>query len=111
MPPISNAASETISDAAVIRVTAHATAELDAILDRRQADTGPESRRNRARLLLAQSGHTCFWGGSVIAGLPDTPLRVSVAESCKYRGVDFLDFLRSGETDIATFARPHRNAE
>jgi hypothetical protein len=36
---------------------------------------------------------------------------LSVAESCKYRGVDFLDFLRSGETDIATFALPRRNGE
>ena len=29
---------------------------------------------------------------------------LSVSETCKYRGIDFLDFLRSGERDVATFA-------
>lgn len=30
---------------------------------------------------------------------------LSIAESCRYRGVDFLDFLRSGEKDIEVFAQ------
>ena len=29
---------------------------------------------------------------------------LSVCETCKYRGLDFLDFLRSGEKDIDTYA-------
>ena len=29
----------------------------------------------------------------------------SVAETCEYRGIDFLDFLRSGERDVYAFAR------
>ena len=45
-------------------------------------------------------------GSSTKKGVEEYLTLLSVAESCKYRGVDFLDFLRSGETDIATFARP-----
>ena len=29
---------------------------------------------------------------------------LSICETCDYQGLDFLDFLRSGETDIAVFA-------
>ena len=47
-------------------------------------------------------------GSSTKKGIEEYLTLLSVAESCKYRGVDFLDFLRSGETDIATFARPLR---
>ena len=50
-------------------------------------------------------------GSSTRKGVEEYLTLLSVAESCKYRGVDFLDFLRSGETDIATFARPRRNAK
>jgi predicted RecB family nuclease len=48
-------------------------------------------------------------GSSTKKGIEEYLTLLSVAESCKYRGVDFLDFLRSGETDIATFARPLRS--
>jgi hypothetical protein len=47
-------------------------------------------------------------GTSTKKGIEEYLTLLSVAESCKYRGVDFLDFLRSGETDIAAFARPLR---
>lgn len=47
-------------------------------------------------------------GSSTKKGIEEYLTLLSVAESCKYRAVDFLDFLRSGETDIATFARPHQ---
>lgn len=33
---------------------------------------------------------------------------LSVCQTCKYMGVDFLDFLRSGETDIHAFAESRR---
>src|SRR5215469_616135 len=33
---------------------------------------------------------------------------LSVCQTCKYMGVDFLDFLRSGEKDIRTFAENRR---
>ena len=29
---------------------------------------------------------------------------LSVAETCEYRGIDFLDFLRSGKWDVYAFA-------
>ena len=30
---------------------------------------------------------------------------LTVAQTCEYQGLDFLDFLRSGEKDVETFAR------
>jgi len=33
---------------------------------------------------------------------------LSVCQTCKYTGVDFLDFLRSGEKDIRAFAQSRR---
>jgi len=33
---------------------------------------------------------------------------LSICQTCKYQGLDFLDFLRSGETNIEVFARAKR---
>ena len=38
------------------------------------------------------------------AGLRDYLVLLSICETCNYQGLDFLGFLRSGETDIAAFA-------
>jgi hypothetical protein len=38
------------------------------------------------------------------AGLRDYLLLLNICETCNYQGLDFLAFLRSGETDIAVFA-------
>ena len=37
-------------------------------------------------------------------GLSDYLILLSLCETCKYRGVDFLDFLRSGSKDVNGFA-------
>jgi hypothetical protein len=44
-------------------------------------------------------------GGSNETGIRDYLVLLSVCQTCKYQGVDFLDFLRSGETDISVFAQ------
>ncbi len=41
-------------------------------------------------------------------GLRDYLILLSVCETCKYMGVDFLDFLRSGEKDVHAFAKSRR---
>jgi hypothetical protein len=41
-------------------------------------------------------------------GLRDYLVLLSLCETCKYIGVDFLDFLRSGEKDIHAFAQSRR---
>jgi len=41
-------------------------------------------------------------------GLRDYLILLSICETCKYMGVDFLDFLRSGEQDIHAFAESRR---
>ena len=42
-------------------------------------------------------------GGSTVNGTEAYLTLLSVCETCKYQGSDFLDFLRSGETDIEAF--------
>jgi hypothetical protein len=41
-------------------------------------------------------------------GLRDYLVVLSVCETCKYMGVDFLDFLRSGRKDLPAFANSQR---
>jgi hypothetical protein len=41
-------------------------------------------------------------------GIKEYLVLLSVCQTCKYMGVDFLDFLRSGEKDIHTFAESRR---
>lgn len=47
-------------------------------------------------------------GSSTQKGLEDYLVLLSVCQTCKYMGVDFLDFLRSGEKDIHAFAESRR---
>jgi len=41
-------------------------------------------------------------------GIRDYLVLLSICQTCKYRGLDFLDFLRSGEKDIEVFAETRR---
>ncbi|MGO9584837.1 MAG: IS66 family transposase [Limisphaerales bacterium] len=47
-------------------------------------------------------------GSSTEKGLEEYLTLLSICETCKYMGVDFLDFLRSGEKDIHAFAESRR---
>jgi len=47
-------------------------------------------------------------GLSTPKGIEDYLILLSVCQTCKYMGVDFLDFLRSGEKDIHAFAESKR---
>lgn len=49
-----------------------------------------------------------FGGHSTEKGIKEYLILLSVCQSCKYMGVDFLDFLRSGEKDIHAFAESRR---
>src|ERR1700732_394149 len=48
-------------------------------------------------------------GLSTPKGIEEYLILLSVCQTCKYSGLDFLGFLRSGETDISTFAASQRN--
>jgi hypothetical protein len=48
-------------------------------------------------------------GLSTSKGIEEYLILLSVCQTCKYSGVDFLDFLRSGEIDIATFVANQQN--
>ena len=43
-------------------------------------------------------------GTSTKKGVEEYLTLLTVAQSCEYSGIDFLDFLRSGERDIERFA-------
>ncbi|MCX7239802.1 MAG: transposase [Burkholderiales bacterium] len=43
-------------------------------------------------------------GSSSRKGVDEYLTLLSVAETCEYRGIDFLNFLRSEERDVETFA-------
>ena len=47
-------------------------------------------------------------GLSTPTGIEEYLILLSVCQTCKYMGVDFLDFLRSGEKDIHAFAENQR---
>lgn len=47
-------------------------------------------------------------GLSTASGIESYLILLSVCQTCKYRGVDFLDFVRSGAVDIDTFAEARR---
>ena len=40
-------------------------------------------------------------------GTPKGPSLLSISETCKYKGIGFLDFLTSGEIDVEAFAAVH----
>jgi predicted RecB family nuclease len=50
-------------------------------------------------------------GSSTKKGVDEYVTLLSVSETCKYRGIDFLDFLRSGERDVAMFASSRHRSE
>jgi hypothetical protein len=47
-------------------------------------------------------------GSSTVGGLAEYLILLSICQTCKYVGVEFLDFLRSGEKDIHAFVQSRR---
>lgn len=47
-------------------------------------------------------------GSSTAKGLDSYLVLLSICQTCKYQGLDFLDFMRSGEKDIEAFAASKR---
>jgi hypothetical protein len=47
-------------------------------------------------------------GRTTEKGLHDFLILLSICETCKYKNVDFLEFLRSGSKNVDDFARTHR---
>jgi hypothetical protein len=47
-------------------------------------------------------------GSSSKKGVDEYLTLLTVAQTCEYQGLDFLDFLRSREMDVETFSRRRR---
>ncbi|MFM1841355.1 MAG: hypothetical protein RLZZ490_86, partial [Cyanobacteriota bacterium] len=46
-------------------------------------------------------------GGFTESGNKQYLILLSIYETCVYKNINFLDFLRSGETDFDTFKKNH----
>ena len=68
-------------------------------------DDVPWNNNNAEHAVKAFASLRRVIGGSATEkGLRDFLILLSIRESCKYKNVDFLDFMRSGSTDIDEFA-------
>jgi len=72
-------------------------------------DEVPWNNNNAEHAIKAFAGlRDVISGTSTKKGVDEYLTLLSVAQTCEYQGIDFLDFLRTGETDIETFARNRR---
>ena len=75
------------------------------------ADSGSQcqpSSREPAPSLKRQEGRQTaehHWRESSPKGIQEYLVLLSISETCKYRGLSFLDFLRSGEMEVDAFGR------
>jgi hypothetical protein len=53
-------------------------------------------------------GRRAIEGLSTPKGIEEHLILLSVCQTCKYSGLDFLRFLRSGETDVGAFGKLDR---
>lgn len=44
-------------------------------------------------------------GTSSVKGIREYLVLLSICQTCKYRGLDFLEFIRCGEKDVDRYAR------
>ncbi len=49
-----------------------------------------------------------FQGAPSAKSMSEYLVLLSICETCRFRGIDFLDFLRSGERDVEAFAKSKR---
>ena len=67
-----------------------------------------DSRRGEHALRAFVWFRETLEGSSSETSLDKYVMLLSVCQTCKYMGMDFLDFLRSGEKDIHAFAEGRR---
>jgi hypothetical protein len=72
-------------------------------------DGVPWNNNNAEHAIKAVVGlRNVIGGSSSEKGMGDYLTLLSICETCKCRGVSFLDFLRSGETDVEKIAKRGR---
>ena len=72
-------------------------------------DGVPWNNNNAEHAIKAFSALRDVIGGlSTVKGTEDYLTLLSICETCEYQGLDFLDFLRSGEKDVHAFAETRR---
>jgi hypothetical protein len=74
-----------------------------------QYDGVPWNNNNAEHVIKAFAAlRESLKGSSTQKGLEEYLILLSICQTCKYRGLDFLDFLRSGEKDIEVFEQSKR---
>lgn len=72
-------------------------------------DGVPWNNNNAEHAIKAFASLRRWLGGtSTDRGIRDYLTLLSISETCKYKGISFLDFLRSGEKDIDEFILKHK---
>jgi len=72
-------------------------------------DGVPWNNNNAEHAIKAFGALRSVMGGvSTVKGIEEYLTLLTICETCEYSGVDFLDFLRSGEKDIETFTNSQR---
>lgn len=72
-------------------------------------DGVPWNNNNAEHAIKAFATHRrVFAGQATEKSLRDFLILLSVRQTCKYRDVEFIDFLRSGSKDIDDFVRRQR---
>jgi hypothetical protein len=72
-------------------------------------DGVPWNNNNAEHAIKAFGALRSVRGGvSTVKGIEEYLTLLTICETCEYSGVDFLDFLRSGEKDIETFTNSQR---
>jgi hypothetical protein len=74
-----------------------------------QYDDVPWHNNNAEHAVKAYARLRCmFTGQATPKAISEHLILLSLCQTCKYMGVDFLDFLRSGEKDIHAFEESRR---
>ncbi len=75
-----------------------------------KCDGVPWNNNNAEHAIKAFAGlRDVIAGSSTEKGTDEYLTLLSICQTCKYSGMDFLDFLRSGEKDFYRFKMNHKN--
>ena len=96
--------------AAVLKWKARLEKERDKLFTFLSHDGVPWNNNNAEHAIKAFARlRRAIEGLSTPKGIEEYLILLSVCQTCKYSDANFLDFLRSGETDIATFVANQQN--
>jgi hypothetical protein len=96
--------------AAASKLKARLDGDRDKLFTFLSHDGVPWNNNNAEHAIKARARlRRAIEGLSTSKGIEEYLILLSICQTCKYSRLDFLDFLRSGETDIDAFAAIGQN--